>query len=87
MAENSRKMLSDEETVKVAGGGLYINGTPDAPVLEWRDQSTFEIVRTYNIVGSANEVKELLMTKYWEFSEGQRDQQMLQYLGEHGYLA
>ena len=86
MEDKKRRMISDTEAENITGGLLTVTGTVEEPLLEWRNKD-YQLIRTYRIKpGCGGEVMDLMKSMYFNFAPGTEDQQMLNYLGQNGYI-
>ena len=88
MAEkkSGRMQLNDDQVVEVNGGLLSIRLEDDGYCyLQVRD-TNFNMVKHFKIKKSAREASQLMEKMYWNFEAGTRDQSMVDWFAEHGYI-
>ena len=85
MSKENRKEINLDQAANVNGGMLSVNIIDGTAVLQVRDDN-YQVFKQYTILKSGREVSQLLQTKYWDMDEGHRDEQMIAYLEENGYI-
>lgn len=82
----SRMKIDDESAAEVAGGLLSLKKHGDGNYyVEVRD-GNFQVVEEYQVLHGVRTVNSLMQEMYWSFAEGSRDNQMIKYLHENGYI-
>lgn len=85
MSKENRKEINLDQAADVNGGMLSVNIIDGTAVLQVRDDN-YQVFKQYTILKSGREVSNLLQTMYWDMDEGHRDEQMIAYLEENGYI-
>lgn len=83
--KNARVQLNDEAVEEVSGGLLALKQVNGQYVVQLRD-GDFNIVASYPVIHGVRTVNQLLQDMYWSFDAGHRDNQMLAYLQQNGYI-
>lgn len=83
--KNARIQLDDEMVEEVSGGLLSLKNVDGQYVVQVRD-ADFNVVYSYPVKKGVRKVNSLLQEMYWTFEEGHRDNQMIAYLQQNGYI-
>ena len=84
MSDNRMK-ISEDNLDQVTGGMLHLDASSGRAVLEVRDND-MKVVKTYNVITSADDVFGELSKTYWSLEKGKRDNQMISILQNKGYI-